>query len=83
MFIQEIKIVETKLKAIRKIYKPHYEVVAQDSRGSTIGQSILRNLGETIFKEWVSLPRILSGKFHHIRSRDGVLLVGVYGPHLQ
>lgn len=40
------------------------------------------NLAEVTFEDWVSLSRILSGKFRHVGSREWVLLAGVYGPHI-
>lgn len=37
---------------------------------------------EVRFEEWVSMPRILSGKFRNIGSKEWVLLSGIYGPHI-
>lgn len=56
MVIQETKITELKLKEILSIYKPHYEVVPQDARGSVGCLAILWNSAKIIFEDWVSLP---------------------------
>ena len=56
--------------------------MAQDANGSTRGLVILWNLEEVWFEDWVSIPRILSGRFRVIKSKDWVLLTGVYGPHI-
>lgn len=82
MIIQETKAIEVKTKEILKSFKPQYEVVDQDDRGSFGGLAILSNPGKIIFLEWISLPRILLGQFLHIGSRDCVLFIGVYGPHI-
>lgn len=71
MVSQETKIAETKLEEILKSYKPHYEVVAQDVRGSARGLTILLNLAKIIFDDWVSLPRILIGEIHHMAQEIG------------
>lgn len=43
---------------------------------------ILWNPGEIVFDEWISLPKILSGIFQHIGSREWVFLTGIYEPHI-
>ena len=50
MILQETKIREIRLKDLILNLKPHYEVVAQDSKGSAIGISILWNPIESTFE---------------------------------
>lgn len=63
MILQETKIREIRLKDLILNLKPHYEVVAQDSKGSAIGISILWNPIESTFECWVNMPQILLGNF--------------------
>jgi len=82
MILQETKISELKLKEAMGNFRPRYEVVGQDAMGSVGGVAILWNPDEVRFEEWVSMPRILSGKCRNIGSKEWILLSGVYGPHI-
>lgn len=82
MVIQETKIEEIEINDIINTFKPHYEVVAQNVRGSTSILAILWNPMKIVFEDSVSRPKILSGRFRHTGSRDWALLTRVYGPHI-
>jgi len=82
MIIQETKINSQKLEEIARKYKIQYEVIAQDVTGTAGGLAILWNPEEVQVKDWVSLPRILSGSFRMIGSSEWVLITGVYSPHI-
>ena len=56
--------------------------MAQEATDSAGGLAIIWNPEEVWFDDWVGLPRILSGKFRNIGSKEWVLLTGVYGPHI-
>ena len=56
--------------------------MAQDATGIAGGLAILWNPEEVQAKDWVSLPRILSGVFRLIGSAEWVLITGIYGPHI-
>lgn len=68
MIVQETKIGEQKLKDIMRKFKTHYEIIGKDAIGSVGGLEILWNPEEIQFENWVSVPRILSGKFRNIGS---------------
>lgn len=82
MILQEIKINSIKLEEIIKKYKAKYEVMAQDAIGTAGGLEMRWNSEEVQVKDWVSLPRSLSGKFRMIGYLEWVVIIGVYGPHI-
>lgn len=82
MILQETKFSAKKLEEIMQKNKTQYEVMAQDATGTAGGLEILWNLEEVQAKDWVSLPRILSGVFRLIGSAKWVLITRVYGPHI-
>lgn len=83
IILQEENISELKLKENIGNCRPRYELVGQDPMGSAGGLAILWNLEEVCFKDWKSMPRILFGKFRNIGFKEWILLLGVYGPHIQ
>jgi len=56
--------------------------MAQDATSTAGGLEILWNSEEVQAKDWVSLPRILSGAFRLIGTVEWMLVAGVYGCHI-
>eukprot|EP00253_Pinus_taeda_P024087 PITA_24087 len=73
---------QQQIQEILEKSRSKYEVMAQDAIGSARGLAILWNTEEVIFENWISLPRILSGVFRLVGTRERILISGVYGPHL-
>lgn len=78
MMIQETKMNHQQIQEILEKSRSKYEVMAQDAVGSAGGLTILWNTEEVIFENWISLPRILSGVFRLVGTRERILISGVY-----
>ena len=83
MLIQETKVSMGKLETILKTFKPYYEVMALDARGTVGGITIVWNLVEVTTDNWVALSRSLTGRFRQIGTKKYLGIMAVYDPHIQ
>ena len=79
MLIQETKVSSQKLENIVHSFKPHFEVVAIDSRGMAGGIAILWNPAEIIVEGWIGLSKILTSSFRQIGTKEKIIISAVYG----
>lgn len=82
MLLQETKITVEKMEEILKKFKPYYESMTLDSKGSAGGIAILWNSVEVMVDLWIGMRRILSGRSRMIGHKDGFLVSTVYGLHI-
>ena len=68
------------MPAIVHSFKPYFEVMAIDSRGTSGGIAILWNPAEIVVEGWIGLSGILSGTFRKIGSNEKIQISTVYGP---
>ena len=83
MLLQETKISTMRFESILQSFKPHYEVMVIDARGTAGGIAILWNPAEVIADDWIGLQCSLSGCFRHVGTKENLMITAVYGPHLQ
>jgi len=74
MIIQETKMRHHQMEEFIAKTKLNYEVMTQDAKGAAGGWAILLNPEEIIFENWVSMPRILTGRFRVIGAEERILL---------
>lgn len=82
MILQQTKISTKKMQEILNRNKSRYEIMGQYATGSAGGLVILWNPEEVLFSNWMSFPRILTGKANIIGTKEEVFITGVYGPHI-
>lgn len=73
------------MQSIEKIIKNNkiqYEVMGQDAIGPAGGIAILWNPDKIVFEKWLSMLRILTGIGGILGTKERVLIMGAYGPHV-
>jgi len=83
MILQETKISTEKMQEILNKNRTRYEIMGQDATGSAGGLVIIWNPEDVQFSNWMSFPRILTGKASIVGTTEEVFITGVYGPHIQ